>query len=112
MRAGPTGPPRRRDRTGWKVARGIGGALAFVTGLLTLAFTALVGDCAAFGGTCPSPEGLQGDILGGLAMGAALMVGGPLVAASPDRIGLIRAVVAAAVVGAIAAAIGSQTLTQ
>ena len=76
-----------------------------LAGLFTLAATVLLGDCAAFGGRCPSPDGLEGDVVGGLAFGAALMVGGPLLAARPDGPGLGRALAVAA-----AAAVAAVTL--
>ena len=94
----------------WLAARVAGGALAGLLGLATVVVTAMLGHCSAFGGPCPS-EGLEGDVIGGLAIGAALAVGGPLLAARPDRVGLLRAVIVSVAAAIVAALVGPAFLT-
>ena len=74
----------------------IGGSVACVAGAISIGLTLLVGHCGAFGGRCPSPGGLEGDVIGGLAIGAMLLVGGPILALRPDRRGLVLALCAGA----------------
>lgn len=46
---------------------------------------AALDDCAAFGGTCPRPSRLDGDVFGTAGVGAGLAVGVPLFVARPTR---------------------------
>ena len=69
--------------------------LTFLGGAATVLGTAMIGHCGAFGGTCPSPDGLEGDVIGGLATGLIIAIGGPILAARPDRRGLMLACVVA-----------------
>lgn len=70
----------------------MGGALLGVVVVLgTMAF----GACDAFGGRCPSPPGLHGDVYGGIATGLGLLVAAPILAWRPDRRGALVALAAA-----------------
>ena len=60
--------------------------------------TAALGHCSAFGGRCPRPNTLDGDVFGGAAMGMMLAVGGPLWMRRPTWRGLLRALAIAALV--------------
>lgn len=72
----------------------IAGAVAVGSILVLIAFA--IGDCSAFGGTCPSepPPLFEDDTFGTAAAGAALAVGVPVFLRAPSR---RRLVVAAAV---------------
>jgi hypothetical protein len=67
---------------------------------------AVVGSCDAFGGTCPSPPGLHGDVYGTIAAGLALAVAAPVVAWRPDR----RGIATAAAVGFPVVIVGAYVL--
>ena len=98
-------PVLRRDRPAWRVTRIVVGVLSAVAGCLTVLVTAAIGHCSAFGGPCPSDDGLAGDVIGGLVAGSLLAVGVPIVAARPDRVGLLRGVLAGGVVAAVIVAV-------
>jgi hypothetical protein len=72
----------------WVLIRSMLGVTSVVLGLATALVTAAVGHCSTFGGTCPSPDGLEGDIYGGLLMGfsGALVV--PVLLWKPTMQGL------------------------
>lgn len=72
--------------------RWIVGILSLVVGIPTVVLTAALGHCGSFGGECPSPAGLRGDIYGGLAVGAALIFIVPVLMWRPDRVGVKVAV--------------------
>ena len=72
-------------------------------GVVVVVGTMALGACDAFGGTCPSSSGLQGDVYGGIAMGLALLVAAPILAWRPDRGGAVRAVAVAVPVAAVGA---------
>ncbi len=80
------------------VIRGIVGMLSVVVGLPTAFFTFVFGHCTSFGGECPTPAGLRGDIYGGLAVGAALTFVVPALMWRPDRVGVKVAVAVTALV--------------
>ena len=60
--------------------------------------TAAVGHCSAFGGRCPAPRNVDGDVFRGAALGMVLAVGGPLWMWWPSWRGLVRALLIAALV--------------
>ena len=94
-----------RRRILLKALRVFVGVSAAVTGVLMVLVVAAIGHCSAFGGTCPRPSTLDGDVFGGAAMGAALAIGVPMWMARPTRrrflIALGAAVVAGLLVGAL-----------
>ncbi len=67
-------------------------------------FTVVLGDCAAFGGRCPStPEPLvSNDVFGGTAIGVFIGVFSIGVAISPHSRGVVYAIAAAAAAGVAA----------
>lgn len=69
-----------------------------VVGLPTAFWTFAFGHCTSFGGECPSPPGLRGDIYGGLAVGAALTFVVPVLMWRPDGVGVKVAVAVTALV--------------
>ena len=74
--------------------------VAAVFGGLVAAASAWVGQCAAFGGTCPAdpPSLLQDDVFGGVLVGLAMLTAGGILAVRPDRRRLATATVAVIVV--------------
>lgn len=74
---------------------GVGGVLV---GLFMFGLAVVVGDCAAFGGRCPS-EGLQGDVMGMAGTGVAMAVGLPILAHGWSRRAVATGVVAGLVLG-------------
>lgn len=75
-----------------RLAAGMGGTLL---GAGLVAGTMALGACGAFGGRCPSPPGLTGDVYGGIATGLALLVAAPILAWRPGRQGALAALVTA-----------------
>lgn len=71
-----------------RVAAGAGGVLL---GGVLVPLGVFVGPCDAFGGACPSPDGLQGDVYGTIGSGLALAVAAPILAWRPDRRGVLLA---------------------
>ena len=86
---------RRRDRPLWLVLRVAGGVGGVLLGAGLVLLTLAVGSCGSFGGTCPSPEGLRGDVYGTVAAGFLVAVAAPVLAWRPDRAGLAVAAAAA-----------------
>lgn len=82
------------------VLRVVVGVVGALTGTLVVVLTATLGHCGAFGGRCPSPEGLQGDVYGSIAAGASLALVVPILAWRPCRRGVLTAVAVMAVVAA------------
>lgn len=86
----------------------IGVAVVIGLGMIFLAMT--VGNCAAFGGTCPAerPPLLEDDVFGMAAFGTALVVAVPLFLAHPSKRRFVIAVgvgfVAAFLVGLVVSA--------
>ena len=85
--------------------------LALVGGSFVAFVTAALGHCSAFGGSCPS-DGLEGDVIGGIAIGIAVAIGVPMIAWRPDRVGVVRAVVVGGAVGLAVALLVEPTLTR
>lgn len=69
--------------------------VAAVIGGLVAAASAWIGQCAAFGGTCPAdpPPLLQDDVFGGVLVGLAMLTVGGILAVRPDRRGVATAAV-------------------
>jgi hypothetical protein len=90
------------------VARYTGIVLAVLIGLGLILLAVTVGDCSAFGGTCPAdaPPLLEDDVFGTAAAGGALLVGVPVLLTAPSwrRLGIavVAALVAGFVIGMIA----------
>ena len=83
--------------------RVLGAIVTAVGGGFAALVTIALGHCSAFGGgDCPS-EGLEGDIIGGVGIGLALAIGGPMIAWRPDRVGVIRALIVGGTVGLLVA---------
>ena len=83
-------------------------------GLGAAGLTVMVGDCAAFGGTCPDPEPLwSNDVVGGAFAGVAAAVFAIALAGTPSRrrlgLGLLLGLVLGALAGLWAGAV-TQTL--
>jgi hypothetical protein len=90
------------------VARYTAIVVAVLVGLGLILLSVTLGDCSAFGGTCPAdpPPLLEDDAFGMGAMGAALLVGVPTFLTAPSwrRLGIAvaAAAVAAFVIGSMA----------
>ena len=85
---------------GWAAA-----VLAVVVGLWLLGFALFIGDCASFGGQCPTKPGplLRDEVFWLAVIGGALIVGPPLVLARRNWYVVIGLTTTAAfVLGAVA----------
>ncbi|MEX2394611.1 MAG: hypothetical protein WD826_09050 [Actinomycetota bacterium] len=90
----------------------VGAVLAFVVGLGLFALTVTLGDCSAFGGHCPrtGTDNTTDDVLGGGAIGGALMGAGSVFAVRPRLRALgLAAIVATGV--AVVCALFAQSMT-
>ena len=84
------------------------GTASFVVGVSVVLLTAALGHCSSFGGQCPSPGGLHGDVYGGIAVGAVLATAVPLIAWRPSRRGVAVALaVTAAIVPVLTFFVGT-----
>ncbi len=82
---------------------------AIVGGIGTFLLAVTVGDCAAFGGTCPR-GGIDDDVVGTASVAGALIGAGIVFAARPVLRSAVRAAVVAIAV-AILAALVAHTMT-
>ena len=92
-----------RPRTRFRPLRVLLGACAVVLGVGNVTVAAVLGHCAAFGGTCPStpPPLLEDDVFGSVALGGFIAVAIPIWLARPSARRLRAAVVAGSIVGLI-----------
>jgi hypothetical protein len=90
------------------VARYVAIVAAVLVGLGLILLAVTLGDCSAFGGTCPAdpPSLMEDDAFGMAAAGGALLVGVPTLLTAPSwrRLGIavVAAVVAGLVIGSMA----------
>ena len=99
----PTGTvaPRRNLATWMTVLRVAAAGLAIVVGLGVVLVTMAMGDCAAFGGSCPRQGGFPDDLFRFAASGGALTVGVPYYLIRPTWHRLATALVVGIVAGVI-----------
>lgn len=81
--------------------------VSIVAGSLIAVVAGMVGDCAAFGGSCPREPAFDFEVFRFAAAGTALAVGPPIYLFRPGRrrfiLGLVVALGSAAIVGAMVA---------
>lgn len=87
------GPDRVTTPTWWRIVRGLGITACVIVGAVLVLGSVALGDCSAFGGTCPSePEPiLDDDTFGGAFLGTTLAVAGTLFLLKPTVKGMGRA---------------------
>lgn len=95
----------RRRRLMVVAFRAVVGVGSFVIGVGIVVVVAALGDCSAFGGRCPRPSNLDGDIFGSAAIGAALAVGVPMFVARPSRKRFLVSLALAATIGCLVGAV-------
>lgn len=83
------------------VLRVLASGFAIVVGLGIVLVTMAVGDCAAFGGTCPRQGGFPDDVFRMAASGGALAVAVPYYLKRPTRRRLAIALSIGTVAGAV-----------
>ena len=94
-----------------RAGRWIAAVAAVLVGLVLVGVTMAIGACDAFGGRCPSPPGLHGDVYGGIAFGLVLVIIVPLFLVLPEDRRLVAVVSAAPVVAVATYVFGQMTLT-
>lgn len=79
--------------------------LAVVIGVGVFLLAVTVGDCSAFGGSCPA-TGVNDDVLGTAGIAGVLMGAGVMLAVRPAMRTLPRAAMAALIAGVVFAGLG------
>ena len=95
--------PDKRDhrRTAVLIVKWVMVISTAVVGVGWVVFVAAAGHCSAFGGRCPRPSSLNGEVFRLAAMGAALAVGAPVFIVRPTRRRFLLALGIAALAGVL-----------